>query len=40
MGCHIQCRVIHGALVSAGGFGALCFENVVNFFFDIPQLSL
>ncbi len=35
VGCHIQCRVIHRALVSRSGFGALFFENVVNFFFDI-----
>jgi hypothetical protein len=40
MGCHIQCSVIHRALVAGSGSGALRFENVVNFFFDIQQLSL
>ncbi|MDB5633601.1 MAG: hypothetical protein JWR49_2456, partial [Tardiphaga sp.] len=40
MGHHIQCSGIHRGLVSTRRFGALRFENVVNFFFDIRQLRL
>jgi hypothetical protein len=39
MGCHIQCGIIHRALVSGSGFGQLRFQNVVDFFFNIRQLS-
>ena len=40
MGCHIQRCGIHRVLVSARGFGAFCFENLVDFVFDIQQLGL
>jgi hypothetical protein len=40
MRCHIQCSGIHRVLDSIGGFSAFCLENVVNFLFDIQQLSL
>jgi hypothetical protein len=40
VGRNIQCRVVHRALVTRGGFGALRFENIVNLVLDIRQLGL